>query len=523
MQTEIIVAGFGGQGVLFAGQLLAYAGMDEGKNVTWIPSYGPEMRGGTANCTVVVSDEEIGSPLVRNPSAVIAMNRPSLDKYEDTIQSGGYLVINESMLNRKPTRKDIHVITIPGNDIAEELGDKRMTNMVLLGGLLANLKVNAPKFEGMPEDQWDDLDSEKTVTALVNAITAGGNYCEFLEGDITLYDTIRKFQPDICFNICEGHFGDAREAQVPAMLEMLSMPYTGSKVMTLALALDKSMTKRVFNFNPGPASLPQSVLEIARDVEAIDSPQSLVASQESGIVPEEKVPPHPSPLTSSVRIGVIRDRAFQFYYPENFEELRKQGAEIIEVNALKDERLPDIDCLYIGGGFPETNALLLAENEGFRRSVKEAAESGLPIYAECGGLMFLGDSIIVKGERFPMVGVFPLVFEMGEKPHAHGYTIVEADRENPFYPVGTVLKGHEFHYSAVVDGLPSLDEGEQGRAGFAFLMKRGQGIAGKRDGIFYKNAFASYTHLHALGAEPWVEGMIRKAKEYKEHREARAL
>ena len=87
--------------------------------------------------------------------------------------------------------------------------------------LLANLKINAPHFEGMPEDQWDDLDSEKTVTALVEAIRTGGHTCEFLEGDLTLYDTVRKFKPDICFNICEGHFGDAREAQIPALLEML--------------------------------------------------------------------------------------------------------------------------------------------------------------------------------------------------------------------------------------------------------------------------------------------------------------
>jgi len=118
--------------------------------------------------------------------------------------------------------------------------------------LLANLKGNAPQFEGMPEDQWDDLDSEKTINALVNAIRAGGNHCEFLEGDISLYDTIRKYQPDICFNICEGHFGDAREAQVPALLEMLRIPYTGSKVLTLSLALDKPMTKRVLAYHDLP-------------------------------------------------------------------------------------------------------------------------------------------------------------------------------------------------------------------------------------------------------------------------------
>jgi 2-oxoglutarate ferredoxin oxidoreductase subunit gamma len=140
-QTEIIIAGFGGQGVLFCGQLLAYAGMDEGKEVTWIPSYGPEMRGGTANCTVVVSDEEIGSPFVHNPQAVIAMNRPSLDKYEDLVKPGGVLVINTSMTDRKAVRKDIKIVEIDANIEAEKLGDQRMANMVLLGALLANLPV----------------------------------------------------------------------------------------------------------------------------------------------------------------------------------------------------------------------------------------------------------------------------------------------------------------------------------------------------------------------------------------------
>ncbi len=139
MQTEILIAGFGGQGVLFAGQLLAYAGMDAGKEVTWIPSYGPEMRGGTANCTVIVADEEIGSPLVRHPKAAIAMNLPSLDKYEAAVEPGGLLVVNTSMVNRPVRRTDIQVVSIPANEIAESLGDKRMTNMVLLGGLLANL------------------------------------------------------------------------------------------------------------------------------------------------------------------------------------------------------------------------------------------------------------------------------------------------------------------------------------------------------------------------------------------------
>jgi 2-oxoglutarate ferredoxin oxidoreductase subunit gamma len=141
MQNDITIAGFGGQGVLFAGQLLAYAAMDEGKEVTWIPSYGPEMRGGTANCTVVISDEEIGSPIVRNPQALIAMNLPSLDKYEPFVKKGGLVVINSSIINRPVMRTDIKFVQVPGNDIAERIGNRRMTNMVLLGALLANLDV----------------------------------------------------------------------------------------------------------------------------------------------------------------------------------------------------------------------------------------------------------------------------------------------------------------------------------------------------------------------------------------------
>ncbi len=141
MQTEIVTAGFGGQGVLFTGQLLTYAAMDEGREVTWIPSYGPEMRGGTANCTVVISDEEIGSPMVSEPQAVIAMNLPSLDKYESRVRPGGVLVVNESMVDREVARQDIKVVMVKANEIAEELGDKRMTNMVLLGALIANLPV----------------------------------------------------------------------------------------------------------------------------------------------------------------------------------------------------------------------------------------------------------------------------------------------------------------------------------------------------------------------------------------------
>lgn len=141
MQTDIIIAGFGGQGVLFAGQLLAYAGMDEKMEVTWFPSYGPEMRGGTANCTVILSNEEIGSPMVRNPHVVIAMNLPSFQKYVSHVSTGGLLIINSSIIDAEVERKDIRVVRVPGYEVAEHIGDRRLTNMVILGVLIANQPV----------------------------------------------------------------------------------------------------------------------------------------------------------------------------------------------------------------------------------------------------------------------------------------------------------------------------------------------------------------------------------------------
>lgn len=137
METSIIIAGFGGQGVLFAGQLLTYAGMDKGLHVTWIPSYGPEMRGGTANCTVIVSDEEIGAPTVARPDVAVVFSIPSYEKYEELLKPGGLLIVNSSIVKETSQRTDIEVVALPANVIAEEFGSTKMMNMVTIGALLA--------------------------------------------------------------------------------------------------------------------------------------------------------------------------------------------------------------------------------------------------------------------------------------------------------------------------------------------------------------------------------------------------
>ena len=140
MLQQNIFAGFGGQGVLLMGQLLAYAGMLEDKEVSWLPSYGPEMRGGTANCSVVVSDSPVASPIVTMATTVVAMNRPSLDKFEDSVLPDGKLFINSSIIDKKSDRGDVEVYYVPCNEIAEELGNPRVANMVMLGAYIEKTK-----------------------------------------------------------------------------------------------------------------------------------------------------------------------------------------------------------------------------------------------------------------------------------------------------------------------------------------------------------------------------------------------
>ncbi len=133
---ETIFCGFGGQGVLFAGQLLSYAGLAEGLYVTWIPSYGPEMRGGTANCTVILSEEEIGAPVVAHPTAAVVFNSPAMAKYEPLVKPGGLLLANSSLIEARSARTDLRAVYVPATDIAAELGNIRMANMVLLGAFV---------------------------------------------------------------------------------------------------------------------------------------------------------------------------------------------------------------------------------------------------------------------------------------------------------------------------------------------------------------------------------------------------
>jgi cobyrinic acid a,c-diamide synthase len=202
-----------------------------------------------------------------------------------------------------------------------------------------------------------------------------------------------------------------------------------------------------------------------------------------------------------VKIGVLHDRAFSFYYPDNLEALQKAGAGLIFINSFTDS-LPGLDGLYIGGGFPELYAAELEANAGLRQSVKASVESGLPVYAECAGLMYLCNAIIQDGRAFSMCGVIKSAILIEKKPQGHGYVTAEVAGDNSFFGKGSLLRGHEFHHSRLVstEGLK-----------FAYKVHRGHGVDGHNDGIVYKNVLASFTHLHAWGVPDWAGKFVKLA------------
>lgn len=149
MKKEILLAGFGGQGILFAGKFIAYKGLVEGKNLSWLPSYGPEMRGGTANCSVILSDTPVGSPIVSKPDILVAMNLPSLDKYENDVVSGGMIFVDSSLIERKVVRDDVKVFYIPATRLAQEIGAPTLANMIITGKLIK--ETGAVSYNGIDE------------------------------------------------------------------------------------------------------------------------------------------------------------------------------------------------------------------------------------------------------------------------------------------------------------------------------------------------------------------------------------
>ncbi|HLB24781.1 MAG TPA: cobyrinate a,c-diamide synthase [Nitrospirota bacterium] len=208
----------------------------------------------------------------------------------------------------------------------------------------------------------------------------------------------------------------------------------------------------------------------------------------------------PGPAGPGFRVGVAMDRAFTFYYPDNLDALRRAGAEIVPFSPIDDPALPDVDALYIGGGFPEVHMEALEKNAPMREAVRRAAEEGMPIYAECGGLMYLARGISWGERSARMCGVFDCEVKMSERPSGHGYLVLRPAGTGPWPSFGEEIRAHEFHHSSIEPpaGTP-----------FAYEVLRGKGVDGRHDGLVRKNVLASYAHIHALATPGWAEGFGR--------------
>ena len=201
-----------------------------------------------------------------------------------------------------------------------------------------------------------------------------------------------------------------------------------------------------------------------------------------------------------VRVAIARDEAFGFYYQDDLEAFGRAGARLVFFDALRDERLPDCDGLFIGGGFPETHAARLSANAPMRESIRKALAGGLPAYAECGGLMYLSRSIAWGEARWPMVGAIPAEARMNERPQGRGLVVLEETGEAPWRVGRGPFPAHEFHHAAL-EGLAPF-------ARFGYRVRRGSGVDGRRDGVVIGSLMAGFSHLRNTLAYPWVEHFV---------------
>ncbi|MDD2917556.1 cobyrinate a,c-diamide synthase [Rhodoferax sp.] len=206
----------------------------------------------------------------------------------------------------------------------------------------------------------------------------------------------------------------------------------------------------------------------------------------------------------TLRLGIMRDKAFGFYYPDDLLALQAAGAELVPVNALQDSALPSLDGLFIGGGFPEVFMPELQANAALRSSIRSAIEAGLPVYAECGGLMYLARTLRWKDTQVNMVGALPVDVLMHDRPVGRGYVTLQTTPDAPWRDASDTtdqtLRGHEFHYSSLENVPADLK--------FAYKMLRGHGVDGQHDGVIHRNVLASYAHLRTGAASDWAHQFV---------------
>jgi len=251
----------------------------------------------------------------------------------------------------------------------------------------------------------------------------------------------------------------------------------------------------------------QALITIAQSANSLDPLKAASSDVDSSTTLPATQSIH-SISSPKLRIAVCQDPAFGFYYAGDLEALEQAGAELVIVNTLIDSALPAVDALFIGGGFPETQMQALSENHSMRASIKTAIEAGLPTYAECGGLMYLAENLIWKGDSAAMVGVIPADVVMSKKPQGRGYIKLSETEDMPWpykSEANTIIHAHEFHYSRL--------EGLQDKGKFAYKVQRGHGINGQYDGWLYKNLLASYAHMRDTAKYRWAKRFVAFASD----------
>jgi cobyrinic acid a,c-diamide synthase len=294
--------------------------------------------------------------------------------------------------------------------------------------------------------------------------------------------------------------GSRHEAKLRAVIEH----YTGVPVLG-AVQHDERMTiaERHLGLVPSneAAGARSRIDEIATHIAAqVDLDRLLAISRQAAPLRGGEQAPDAAG-GSPVRIGIARDAAFGFYYPGDLDGLRAAGAELVDFSALHDGHLPQVDGVFIGGGFPETHMDALAANSGLRGELHDAIEGGMPAYAECGGLMYLARGIEWKGRAAPMVGVIPADIVMHDRPVGRGYVHLRETGHAPWARAASpLIRAHEFHYSSVENLAPDAE--------FAYEVERGYGIDGRHDGIVHKNLLASFAHLRDVAGNPWARRFV---------------
>lgn len=315
-----------------------------------------------------------------------------------------------------------------------------------------------------------DFDREVKVAGVVlnnvvsarheeKVLAALARYC-----DVPVFGVI-PFRPDL--KIAERHLGLTPLKEDPALI---------SRLDSLAAAVEECLDV-------------DGIMRLAASADPIPAPENKTVRKKG---------------ESLVRLGVAMDRAFNFYYPENLEALEAEGAELVPFSPLGDRRVPDVDGIYLGGGFPEFFMDELQQNGEMRESLRRSADGGLPFWAECGGLIYLARRLHWRGKTASMAGVLPCDVEMSERPAGHGYAILEETGKGPWPQAERRLRGHEFHHSRIV----SLE----GAPDFAYRTLRGSGVAAGHDGLVCGNCLATYTHLHCDGAPFWAKDFVSFVK-----------